>query len=186
MTSTAAGNAAGRQWAGLFRRARSADLIISVVLLAVFVAVFFGAQDWPFRTRLFPVMVAAFGVTLALLNVIRILVGWGERGEATQRIADVEIKDEDDEELEALEYVFESASRSEWFRVLAWVAGFFVALYLLGAVVAIPVFTVLYLLVEARTTVVVAAVYAAVLGGLVYAAREMLSITLPAGTLLGG
>jgi hypothetical protein len=168
------------------RRRIGANLVISVVLLAVFIAVYVGAQEWPFRTRLFPVMVSVAGATLALVNILLVLFGPSGEAQAAHRIADVEIKDEDDEEDEALEYVFESASRREWFRVLSWVTAFFLGLYLLGAIVTIPVFTLLYLLLEARTTILVSAVYAGLLGGVVYGGREFLNITLPAGLLFSG
>lgn len=168
------------------RRARSADVLISVVLLAVFTAVFIGAQEWPFRTRLFPLLVAAGGIAMSALNILVVLFRPQHKAAPVHKVAGVELKDEDEEEDEALEYVFESASKSDWARVLAWVAAFFVLLYLVGALFTVPAFALAYLLVEARTTVLVSVVYAALLGALLFAGRELLQMSLPSGALLGG
>lgn len=170
----------------LLRRARSADVVISVVLLAVFIAVFIGAQEWPFRTRLFPLLVAGGGIAMCALNILVALFRPQRKPATAHRVGRVELKDEDDEEDEALEYVFESASRSDWARVLAWVAGFFVLLYLVGALFTVPAFALVYLLLEARTTVLVSVVYAALLAALLFAGRELLQMSLPTGALLGG
>ncbi len=176
--------AAGEQ-RSVLRRLLSADLLISSVLLAVFVAAFVGAQDWPFESRMFPVMVTSAGAVLALLKMALSLRAPRSAAPAGHRqLGGVELTDEDEEDDQALEYVFERATRAEWLRVLAWLAGFFLALLLVGATATILVFTVLYLLVEARTTVVIAVVYAALLGGALYAARELLNIALPPGILL--
>jgi hypothetical protein len=170
----------------LLRRARSADVLISVVLLVVFAAVFVGAQEWPFRTRLFPLLVAGGGMAMSVLNILVALFRSRRTAATAHSIAGVELKDEDDEEDEALEYVFESASRSDWARVLAWVGAFFVLLYLVGALFTVAAFALVYLLVEARTTVLVSVVYAAALAALLFAGRELLHMSLPAGALLAG
>jgi Kef-type K+ transport system membrane component KefB len=170
----------------VLRRVRSADVLISVVLLAVFIAVFIGAQEWPFRTRLFPVLVAGGGIAMSVLNILLALLRPHRKSATVHKLAGVELKDEDEEEDEALEYVFESASKSDWARVLAWVAAFFVLMYLVGALFTVPAFALVYLVLEARTTVLVSVVYAALLGALLFAGRELLQMSLPAGALLAG
>lgn len=186
MTPEPAGQELGTQPGRGWRRVLSAELVISLVLLGVFIAVYLAAQEWPTRTKLFPVIVAVAGGSLARRNVVLSLLPRRRRTAAALRIANIEITDEDEEEDQALEYVFETATRGEWIRVLAWVAGFFLALYFFGAVATIPVFTLLYLLVEARASWIVSVAYAAILGGLIYAAREALNISLPVGYLFGG
>jgi hypothetical protein len=170
----------------LLARLASADVVISSVLLAVFVGAYLGARDWPFATRLFPTMVSIAGIAFALLKIGMALLRPAAAPAAaiTSPAADADAPDEEDDD-EALEYVFARASRRDWARALGWVTGFFVALLLIGALATIPAFTVIYLLREARTTVRVAVVYAAVLGGVLFAAVRTLNMALPPGVLLG-
>ncbi len=168
----------------LLQRFASAHFLISIALLAVFVAAFIGAQEWPTNSKMFPIMVTSVGAALALLNVVLSLRAPRQHAaSAGRQLAGVTLTDEDDDEDEALEYVFARASRADWVRSLAWAGAFFVALLLIGAVPTIIGFTVLYLRLEARTSVLVAVLYAAVLGGLLFAAQELLDIILPPGLL---
>jgi hypothetical protein len=171
------------QESSLLRRIRSGDFVISTVLLVVFAATFLGAQDWPYDAKIFPILISSVGMALALLKMALSLRPPRTPATAGRRLGDVELTDEDDEEDEALEYIFETASRTDWVRVLSWAGGFFLVFFLIGAIPAILAFTVLYLLFEARTTLWIAVAYAAALGGLLYAAREILNILLPAGIL---
>ena len=173
------------QQPGVLRRLLTPDFIISSVLLVVFVAGLLASRNWPADSRLFPLMVTTFGIALALLRMGLSLRRAAPAVSAERRVVgDVELTDEDDEADQALEYVFERASRRDWTRALGSVAAFFLGLLLVGIIPTILVFTVLYLLIEARTSIVVAVVYAVVLGGALYAASEILNISLPPGLLL--
>jgi hypothetical protein len=170
---------------GVGRRVLSADFVLSAVLLVIFAAAFLGARAWPFDAKIFPMMVSGVGIVLVLLKMaLALRPPRAAAAPVAHTVAGVELTDEDDEADEALEYIFETATRSDWLRVLAWAGGFFLAFFLVGAVPSILVFTLLYLRFEARSSWIVAAVYAAVLGGTLYAAQELLQILLPAGILL--
>ncbi|RZU31003.1 hypothetical protein [Blastococcus saxobsidens] len=163
----------------------SADFLMAGVLLVIFAAAFIGAQQWPFDAKIFPMIVSGVGMTLALVKMVLALRPPRAPAATTgHALAGVELTDEDDEADEALEYVFETASRVDWLRVLAWAGGFFVAFFLVGAIPSVLAFTVLYLLFEARTSWIVAVGYALVLGGTLFAAQELLDILLPGGVLL--
>jgi hypothetical protein len=166
----------------LLRRLLGADFLIALVLFVVFLAAFLGARAWPEDSRLFPDMVSVVGMALAVLKMVHALRPPAMKVDAGTRGGGVQLTDEDEEE-EALEYVFSSASRRDWLGVLTWAAAFFAGLQIVGTVPTVLVFTVLYLLREARTSIVVAVVYAALLAGLLFGATELLGIGLPRGIL---
>jgi hypothetical protein len=168
---------------GVPRRLLGADFLIALFLFVVFLAGFVAARDWPADSRLFPDMVTVAGMALAVLKMALALRPPAMKVDAGTRVGDVQLTDEDDEEEEALEYVFSSASRRDWLGVLTWAAAFFAGLQIVGTVPTVLVFTVLYLLREARTSIVVAVVYAALLAGLLFGATELLGIGLPRGIL---
>jgi hypothetical protein len=64
--------------------------------------------------------------------------------------------------------VFATATRREWLSALAWMASFFVALWLLGALITVPLFAIVYLLVVPRSSPVLAGVYALASWAFVY------------------
>jgi Tripartite tricarboxylate transporter TctB family len=182
--ATGAGTRTAVERTTLLQRARSGDFILAVILLVVFVAAFVGAQEWAFDAKIFPMIVSGVGVVLALLKMALTLRPPRAPVEATgPRVAGVELKDEDEDADQELEYVFQRASRMDWVRALSWAAAFFLGLFLVGAIPTILVFTVLYLRFEARSTWVVSVVYALLLGGMLYAAQEVLHILLPGGIL---
>ena len=56
--------------------------------------------------------------------------------------------------------VFATASSREWLTAIAWMASFFLLLWLVGALIAVPLFAVAYLITAARSRIVLAGVYA--------------------------
>jgi hypothetical protein len=169
---------------GLLRRLGSGDFILSAVLFVVFAAAFLGAREWPFDAKIFPMIVSGVGMALALLKMgLSLRPARAEIAQAAHTVAGVELTDEDEEADQELEYVFQRATRADWVRALSWAAAFFLGLFLVGAIPTILVFTVLYLRFEARTSWLVSVVYAALLGGVLYAAQEALDILLPSGVL---
>jgi hypothetical protein len=179
------GTATTTEKAGVLRRLVSGDFILSTVLLVVFVAAFLGAREWPFDAKIFPMIVSGVGIALALLKMGLTLrpPRATDTPVAANTVAGVELTDEDEEADQELEYVFERATRMDWVRVLSWAAAFFLGLFLVGAIPTILVFTVLYLKFEAQSSWLVSVVYAGLLGGLLYAAQELLNILLPSGVL---
>lgn len=159
------------------RRLPVADLILTAALLVIFVVAFVTAQSWPFGAAVFPEMVTAAGAALAALHLVVLLV--------RRPAPDLQPHGEDgDIEALDLEYVFEHAGRRVWAESLGWLLGFFVAVYLVGVLVAAPLFTVLYLALSARKSWLFSAVYAAVLGAVLYVSYTvLLRLPLPEGVL---
>ena len=80
--------------------------------------------------------------------------------------------------------VFATASRAEWLTALAWMATFFLLLWLVGALVAVPLFAVAYLLAAARGSLVLAGTYALASWLFIYGLFDRaLRVPLPTGAL---
>jgi hypothetical protein len=87
--------------------------------------------------------------------------------------------------LNDLPEVFATAQRSEWTAAASWMTGFFLMLWLLGALVTVPLFAVAYLLIAVRRSLVLAGTYALVSWMFVYGLFDrVLHIPLPAGVVL--
>ena len=169
----------------VLRRLVSGDFVLSTTLLVVFAAAFLGAREWPLDAKIFPMIVSGVGMGLALLKMgLSLRPPRSTAAPTANRVGGVELTDEDEEADQELEYVFQRASRKDWLRALSWAAAFFLGLFLVGAIPTILVFGVLYLRFEARTTWLISIVYAALLGGVLFAVQELLDIILPSGVLL--
>jgi Tripartite tricarboxylate transporter TctB family len=168
--------------APVLRRGSVGDTVIGVVLLVVFVAGFVAALDFPFRAALVPRIVCAAGAVFAALFLLRVVVE--RRGApAVARPAPAPPVEAGDEDGASEDYVFGTASGRTWLEVLLWFAGFFVALALLGAVLAVPLFAAAYLLVVGRVHPVWAVVYAAALWVVLFVGFDrVLELSLPTGS----
>ena len=151
-----------------------ADLPITLGFLAAGAWVVFQALDWPFRTSLFPLMTGSLLVGLALLKLAS-SVGRVRPG----------VQDEEQSAPADLPDVFVTASRRDWAAAVSWMTGFFLMLWLLGALVTVPLFAVAYLLIVARRSPVLAGTYAFVSWMFMYGLFDrVLHIPLPAGVVL--
>lgn len=147
-----------------------ADLAIVLAFLAGGIAVVAQAWGWPFRASVFPLMT---GGVLAVLAAAK-LVLFGRVG--AEPAADSEGAD-----------VLISVAPAEGLGAVAWMGLFFVLLWLAGALVAVPLFAVAYLLAVSRQSVLGAGVYAAIMWAFVYGLFDrLLHVPLPAGVLLTG
>jgi hypothetical protein len=179
---------AGLLWP-LFRGRRSgpaparhrADLPITLGLLVLSVWVLAQAYDWPFRTSVFPLATGGLLLLLTIVKLSGFLVGRvprsgddpTERGPATPTPDPLDPPD-----------VFATATRAEWSSAIAWMAGFFLMLWLVGALIAVPLFALMYLLMVARQSIPRAGVYAVVSWLFIYGLFDRaLRIPLPAGVL---
>ncbi len=162
------------------KRTVGADFAITVGFLVLSVAVLVQAHGWPVRAGLFPVMT---GSALLGLSVLKIVLDATRRVPTTAASAPVLVEDEDASELELVD-VFATASRTEWLAALSWMAAFFVALWLLGALVAVPLYAVVYLLVASRERIVLAGTYGLVCWIFIYALFDrLLHVPLPEGVI---
>ena len=98
--------------------------------------------------------------------------------------SELEIVDDDREDDASMEYVFATAGGRAWLEALSWIVVFFIAFFVLGAFVSVPLFALLYLKFSGRTSWLSAAIYAVVTGVLIYVMfRELVFIPLPTGVL---
>jgi hypothetical protein len=87
-------------------------------------------------------------------------------------------------EVTDLPDVFATASRMEWLSAFAWMAGFFLLLWLLGALIAVPLFALVYLLTVAGRSTMLAGAYAFACWLFIYGLFDRaLRIPLPRGVL---
>jgi hypothetical protein len=160
-----------------------ADIPITIGFLIVSALVLAQARSWPFRTGVFPLIIGAvlFGLAVTKLGTMLGAVDTSLVG----RVARSGPAEEPD-----LPDVLATASRAQWISATGWMAAFFVTLWLLGALVAVPLFALAYLLVVSRRSPVLAGGYALVSWLFVYGLFDRaLNVPLPAGALfsaLGG
>jgi hypothetical protein len=142
------------------RNSPRADVPITIGFLAVGVGVVLEARGWPFRTAVFPLVTGALLVVLSLAKLM-IPVGRVPRGRAEEGPSGPA-------ETDDVPDVFATATRVEWLSAIGWMAAFFVAFWLLGALIAVPLFAVAYLLAVSRSSPVLAGVYALASWAFVY------------------
>jgi Tripartite tricarboxylate transporter TctB family len=153
-----------------------ADVVVTVLLLALFAGAFLVAGQWSFRAALFPHLVTAAGVVLTALHLVQALLRF--RRPAPSPVPD-------DANPDDVEYVFRTAGPLRWAFALGWVAAFFVLLYLAGLYVTAPVFSLLYLRYAAKRTWIFSAIYAIVIAVVLYVAFELaLGVPTPSGLLV--
>ena len=174
-----------------------ADLPITIGVLLMSAWVLVQAADWPFRTSVFPL---ATGGLLLVLTLAKLLAYVGRRPRAGSEViasgpaapaeiasgpaVPAEIASGPAEIEPDIPDVFTTASRADWHSAIAWMAGFFLLLWLVGALIAVPVFAVAYLLRVARQSVPMAGAYAAVSWLFIYGLFDRaLRIPLPNGVL---
>jgi hypothetical protein len=172
-------------------RPRRGDLVLTVLLLAVFAGAYALSLAWPFRSALFPRLVSATGAVLTVALLVTLLV-WGRRatGDTAPTAATPAATPggpptgDDEGDGYDVEYVFATAGARAWSAALAWIAGFFASLWLLGAVVTVPVFSLAYLRVAGGVSWRAAIAYAAVAGVVVAVVLgRLLSVPMPTGVL---
>jgi hypothetical protein len=132
------------------------------------------ARHWPLRASLFPIGAGSLLLVLALLQVLRLVIR-GTR--QNQRPGPEDARGADDVEPKD---VFETATRQQWLSAIGWMAAFFVTLWLLGMLVTVPLFALVYLLVASRESPVLAGSYALLSWAFVYGLFDrLLRIPLP-------
>jgi len=125
------------------------------------------AVSWPLKAKLFPLVI---GIPLALLAATELCL-------SLTKITKPENEADDLPRKVALRHAAVAA---------AWIAGFFAAIILLGFVVAVPAFVLLYLRIQGRESWLFSAVFAAVVWAGFYGLfDQLLHLPFPAGILLG-
>ena len=111
----------------------SSLLVLSVLVL--FTWVIWEARDWQIKARLFPWLIGIPALVLAFIQLFLELTGRG-----TGRGLDMSIEGPS---------VEPAVERRRTVAIALWILGFFLALYLLGFPVAVPLFIFLYLKADA-------------------------------------
>jgi TctA family transporter len=159
-----------------------ADLPIALAFLLIAAWVLYQAWDWPFRTAVFPL---GIGSVLGLCALAK-LAADARRHPAAPVAAAPPVTAEQANESDNADPpdVFATASSREWLTAIAWMASFFLLLWLVGALIAVPLFAVAYLITAARSRIVLAGVYALASWLFIYGLFDRaLRIPLPAGIL---
>ncbi|MBI3049806.1 MAG: tripartite tricarboxylate transporter permease [Acidobacteria bacterium] len=184
-----------------------ADVPITIGFLLTAAWVVYQAAGWPFRTAVFPLATGAlllvFAIAKLLAHVGRATAPRGA-GPGSPRRLRRGVEDAAGTPLEArpaslkgsshtadeptesavLPDAFATASRADWLSALAWMSAFFLLLWLVGALVAVPVFALAYLLAAARQSVVLAGTYALASWLFIYGLFDRaLRVPLPQGAL---
>ena len=161
----------------------NADGLITLLLLAASLVVLGQARTWPFRAAVFPL---AAGATLLFFSVVKAALSFTAMG-ATAHPGARTMADDDEAEEAGDEDVILTATRAQWTSALGWMAVFFGLLWVVGALVTVPLFALVYLLVVSRESIVTTGVYALVSWAFVYGLFDrLLHVPLPAGALLTG
>jgi hypothetical protein len=97
-------------------------------------------------------------------------------------LSEVTLIDDEAEEDSSMEYIFASASGRSWLAALAWIVTFFIAFFVVGVFVAVPLFALIYLKVAGKASWLSAVIYAIVTGAFIYLLfREVVYLPLPTG-----
>jgi TctA family transporter len=167
-----------------------ADVPITIGFLLFAGWVLYQASGWPFRTAVFPLatgaLLLAFASAKLFTHVGRAFPGVpaAHASAAGWKSRPADPKGPPHMQEDVLPDIFATASRAEWLSALAWMAAFFLLLWLVGALVAVPLFALVYLLAAARGSFVLAGTYALASWLFIYALFDRaLRVPLPGGML---
>jgi hypothetical protein len=158
-----------------------ADVLLTVLLLALFGWGFLQADQWSFQAALFPRIVTGAGFVLSALHLVQVLLRLLRGPGAAAAVTEPEDADDADD----AEYLFRTAGARGWATALGWVAGFFILLYVAGLFITAPVFSLLYLRFAGRRTWMFSGIYGVVIGVVLYVAFDLaLGVPTPPGLFL--
>ncbi|MBI2985263.1 MAG: tripartite tricarboxylate transporter TctB family protein [Deltaproteobacteria bacterium] len=117
---------------------RKLELGFSAFLIATFGFAVLNAREWPFWTRLFPLVIAIPSFALALLHLV----------------LDVRVTRKNSSALSGIEEAAAelpiAEARRRVFSMVTWILCFFLAIWLLGFAIGVSLCTFLYLKLEAK------------------------------------
>ncbi len=167
-------------------RRLNVDLAITLGFAALFVWAILQARGWSFRAALFPVITASIMLSLVLLKLVLDVSGFRLiRADEPTTVGNEKLIEEDEATEAELEDVFATAPRPVWLSALAWMATFFILVWALGMLVAVPLFAFTYLLVASRERPLWAGLYAVLAWAFMYGLfDQVLHIALPTSALV--
>jgi hypothetical protein len=149
-----------------------ASLALGLLIMSVSGYAVAAAWSWPWKASLFPLVIGIPVFCLAAVEVLWVLLGRTERGEAK----DFQVS----RELPEKEVLKRSAGAS------GWILGFFAAIVLLGFPLAVPLFVFLYLKLQAKEGWLFSAVFTAAVWAFFYGLFDrLLHLPFAAGWLTG-
>ena len=141
--------------------ANRASLILALAILVVAGAAVFTATEWPWKAKLFPLVIGIPLLCLAAIESVWSFVARGESEPATQ----------------------EPPSRKT-LLACAWIFGFFAAILVAGFPVAVPLFVFLYLKMQGKEGWLFSALFTAAVWAIFYGLFDrLLHLPFPAGWL---
>lgn len=142
-------------------------VVVAIGIVIFFAYALYETQTWSTRSRTYGIGVAALGLVLALSMLAREVIRQRRPGAAA---------------VAPVDYGTPVGLRS-----VAWAAGFFASIWLVGLIGSVPLFSAAYLRLAARTSWIVIALYAAIGTSFIYLVFVyLLHIPLPTGLLFGG
>lgn len=112
------------------------SLILSLVVMALALGAFFTAQGWPLKAALFPTVIGIPLFLLACGEFVLCLLG----KESKERAMDIELA----------QHVEPALARRRTAIIFAWIYGFFLAIFLAGFYLTVPLLVFLYLKFQGR------------------------------------
>lgn len=162
-----------------FRR----DALFSLFLVLVFAWAVWVARDWQFRVRLFP---WAIGIPILALAIAQLALDLrrGRRPVTSDKAADTRPPATPETSVEIEPPLDPTLVRRRTASIVGWILGFFLAIWLLGFPIAVPLCTFLYLKFAARENWLISILLTAVAWGFLYGLFErMLHLPFPEGEL---
>jgi tripartite tricarboxylate transporter TctB family protein len=152
-----------------------ASLVLGVASMIVAGGAVVSAWGWPAKAALFPLVISIPLFLLAAAEVLWALLGSAPRG----NVSDFKLSD----------HLPQGVALRRTLIAAGWILGFFLAILLLGFLVAVPVFVLLYLRLQGRRGWIFSAVFTAVVWAFFYGLFDLLlHLPFPAGwipSLLG-
>ena len=147
-----------------------ASLILGIVIMACAGWAIYAAAGWPFKAKLFPMVIAITVLCLAAAEV-----AWGLLvSRAAERATDFQISTEVPREVAFRRTI----------AVIAWIVGFFCLIALIGFPWAVPLFVFVYLKVQGRESWWLSIAFSATVWGIFHGLFvKLLNIPFPAGWL---
>lgn len=118
------------------------------------------ALDWPWKAKLFPLVIGVPVFCLATAEVLWVLFGKAPRDQAM--------------DFQLSKHLPEKVALRRTLQAVGWMLGFFSAIVLLSFPVAVPLFVFLYLKLQGREGWGLSLVFTLVVGGLFYALFDRL------------
>jgi hypothetical protein len=113
------------------------EITFSAALLLVFAFAVFEARAWQMHARLLPWVI---GFPMLILTISQLVLDIRRKGNSAE------------ETKQATGEIPADVARRRAISILAWILGLFVAIWLLGFHISVPLFTFLYLKIESEET----------------------------------